>query len=76
LYQANANTPKPAGEAPTRKLDIVHACETMASAPRDSWASFEKASKPQLEQLFKCLTDMSDKFDANVKAEVEKQLNA
>ena len=65
LYEANSATPKPAGEAPTRKLDIVHACETMASMPRDSLASFEKASKPQLEQLFKYLTEMSDNFNAN-----------
>jgi len=48
----------------TRKIEYVAALETLASMQKGSLASFEKASKPQLEAFCKALTSKSDVFNA------------
>jgi len=47
------------GETPQRKMAFVNTLEIIASMPVGALASFEKASKPQLEALVLALTAKS-----------------
>jgi hypothetical protein len=55
-----APKPKTAGDAPTRKLDFVRTIENMLDVQIDAFATFEKASKLQLENMVKALISLSD----------------
>lgn len=53
------------GDAPvTRKIEFVNAIETMLNKEKGSLASFEKASKPQLEAMANALIALSDTKEA------------
>ena len=62
VYQAAA--PKSVGVSAggaTRKIEYVKAIEIFANKPTGAFASFEKASKPELEALAGFLAALSDK---------------
>lgn len=61
-----SDAPKTVGGKPAaKKIEIVHAIETMLSMPRNSLESLEKAAKPQLDALAATLVKMSDRQAAD-----------
>jgi hypothetical protein len=63
VYEKNEPR-KVGGASSTRKIEIVHAIETMLSKDRDSLASLEKASKAELDALSKAIIAISDNQEA------------
>lgn len=57
------------GTSQVRKASIVSAIETMSSLPKGSLESLGKGKKPELELLSNALIAMSDKRDADAKAD-------
>lgn len=57
------------GTSQVRKASIVSAIETIASMPKGSLESLGKAKKPELEALSAALIAMSDRQDADAKAD-------
>lgn len=63
LYEKN--DPRSVGGASsTRKIEIVNAIEILLSKEKGSFASLEKASKPELEALSAALVALSDRDEA------------